>query len=254
MKAIGTRRRKTALGRLKSAAAILTAAAALWTLSGCGVYRGEVTRMGAPASSEYVTLVQGAVDGFKQKTGVLPIKNSTETTPIYEKYPIDFKKLQDANLLSVIPTNAFENGGTARYVLVNAETKPEVKLLDLPTYQVVGDLQNAVNDYIRGHAGTIPQADEVAAGFYAIDYDKLKRKPLELRSPYSRQFVGVVIDRGGNVGIDYTQDIKNAIAKKGAALDLQIDLRTLLVEQSAFVPAWSFPYRLKDGQPVLSQT
>lgn len=240
---------------LRSARALLAALAALWTLAGCGVYRGEVTKQGAPASGEYVALVQGAIDAYKQKTGVLPIKNSTESTPIYEKYRIDFKKLQDNHLLSVIPTNAFENGGSAMYVLVNVETKPEVKLMDLPTYQRVGALQNEVDAYMRDNGGQLPRADEVAPGFYSLDYAKLKRKPEELRSPYSRQFVGVVVHESGRIAIDYTQDIANAIAKSGGSQpDAKLDLRTILVAQSYFVPAWSFPYYWHDGKPALSAT
>lgn len=102
-------------------------------LSGC-LYPKELRKENQMASGEYVMVVQNAIDQYKAKTGVLPIKNSTENTPIYEKYPVDFRKLQGP-YLSSIPVNAFENGGTAAYVLVDVETKPAVKMMDIPSFQ-----------------------------------------------------------------------------------------------------------------------
>src|ERR1700681_1790730 len=115
----------------------------LLLLSGC-VYGNEIKQQNAPATGEFISVVQGAVDQYIKRNGVPPIQNKEEDTPIYEKYLVDFTKLRNYNMISTAPTNAFENGRTAIYVLVNVETKPVVKLMDLPSYQKMLDLQRQV--------------------------------------------------------------------------------------------------------------
>ena len=62
--------------------------------------------------------VQAAVNQFqKDNDGILPIKNSVETTPIYQKYPIDFKRIVP-EYMAEPPRNAFESGGVFQYVIV----------------------------------------------------------------------------------------------------------------------------------------
>ncbi|SDC40108.1 hypothetical protein SAMN02799630_00439 [Paenibacillus sp. UNCCL117] len=218
-------------------------------LSGC-MYPNELRKENQLASGEYVVLVQNAVDQFKTKTGVLPIKNSEEATPLYEKYPIDFKKLQ-GRFLSAVPANAFESGGTAIYVLVDVETKPTVKMLDLTSFQQALDLQQAVNEYRSKHAA-LPAGERVAQGFYTIDFAKLNRKPADARSVYTPQVrLPFLLHDSGTVTIDYAPEIMRLIDRKQlqSKLTAEQDLRALLVEESYFVPARSFAYRWAGGLP-----
>ena len=62
--------------------------------------------------------VQTAINQFQEDNdGILPIKNSDETTPIYQKYVIDFKRIVP-EYMAEPPSNAFESGGVFQYVIV----------------------------------------------------------------------------------------------------------------------------------------
>ena len=218
-------------------------------LSGC---YGAAGQNQAPPH-EYILLVQGAVDQYHKKTGVLPIKNSAADTPIYEKYVIDFKRLKDGHFLSTIPTNAFENGGTNLYVLVNVETKPEVKLLDLVSYQQIGDLQKQVDDYRARNGGRLPLGERIAGPFHWIDFDLLRQKPPTIKSPYSRMLLNPVIHESGKVAIDYAPELMRLLEKAEKSIDPKSDLREILVAESYYVPVHSYPYRLQNNEPVISE-
>lgn len=220
-------------------------------LSGC-MYPNEMKKQNQIASGEYLLLVQNAIDQYKAKTSVLPIKNSDETTPLYEKYPIDFSKLK-GRYLSEIPANAFENGGTAIYVLVDAETKPTVKMMDLTSFQQTVELQKRVDEYKSKNGGQLPLGDAVSQGFHYIDFGKLKIKPEQVRSMYSPQvFLPFLIHDSGHVVIDYAPEIMRIIDKQQlqGKLDASQDLRVLLVSNSNFVPSRSYAYRWQNNTPV----
>ncbi|GIP32382.1 hypothetical protein [Paenibacillus sp. J2TS4] len=219
-------------------------------LSGC-LYSGEVKKQNLPATGEFIVLVQNAVDQFKERTGVLPIKTKDSDTPLYEKYPIDFKKLMDNRLLSMIPTNAFENGGTAIYVLIDVETKPTVKMIDLPLYQKMVEIQKEVSAY-QQKKGKLPNGEAVADGIHLLDFEQLGKKMPAIQSPNTGQTLPVLIEASGNVYIDYSLDLVKVMENKGeAGLDADIDLREILAEESLFVPVWSLPYQWIDGQPQI---
>ncbi|MBP1155253.1 MULTISPECIES: hypothetical protein [unclassified Paenibacillus] len=220
-------------------------------LSGC-MYPKELRKENQMASGEYVMIVQNAIDQYKEKNGVLPIKNSTESTPIYEKYPIDFKKLQGP-FLGSIPVNAFENGGTASYVLIDVETKPTVKMMDIQSFQKTMELQKAVDEYKIKSGGKLPLGEVISPGFHTIDYKMLNRKAMETSSVYSLSMqLPFIIQDTGQVWIDYAVEIMRFIDKKQLqdGLDGVQDLRKLLVEESYYVPARSVAYQWKDGRPL----
>src|SRR5665647_805361 len=222
-------------------------------LSSCA-YGDQIKQQNAPATNEFISVVQGAVDQYIKRNGVPPIQNKAEDTPIYEKYLVDFAKLRNYNMISAAPTNAFENSGTAIYVLVNIETKPEVKLMDLPSYQQMLELQRVVNAYIKKN-GKLPKGKEVAEHFYQLSTDKLSLKKTRIQSPYSRQPLEIVIHDSGRIAIDYTPELLIAMNKSGLQPSdhSNLDLRSVLVEQAFFVPAWSYPYHWKNNQPMLSE-
>ena len=173
------------------------------------------------------------MDQYIKRNGVPPIQNKDEDTPIYEKYLVDFAKLRNYNMISAVPTNAFENGGKAIYVLVNMETKPEVKLMDLLSYQQMLELQRQVNAYIK-KTGKLPKGEAVAEHFYRLDVDKLASKISQIKSPYSHQLLEIVIHDSGRIAIDYSPELLKAMNKDGLQPtdDTQLDLRTVLVEPS----------------------
>uniref|UniRef100_A0A4Y8QAF8 DUF3939 domain-containing protein n=2 Tax=Paenibacillus athensensis TaxID=1967502 RepID=A0A4Y8QAF8_9BACL len=229
------------------------ALALLLVLSGCA-YPQEMRQENKINPAEFITVVQQAIDQYHEKHDVLPIKNSDMNTPLYEKYVIDFGKLQRANLLSSVPANAFEKGGIFMYVLVNPETKPEVRLMDLSAYQSAGDVEKLAADYQAKHGGQLPLGFQAAPGFYYVDFEKLGTKAPEIKSDYNRQntYSYLIQEKTGVVMLDYGPDLMKVIEAKGLqnALEPGRDLRELLVADSLFVPTRSFAYHWKDGAPV----
>ena len=68
---------------------------------------------------DQIQSVQTAVNQFQEDNGgILPIKNSDETTPIYQKYPIDFKRIVP-EYMAEPPAMRYESGGVFQYVIVD---------------------------------------------------------------------------------------------------------------------------------------
>lgn len=222
-------------------------------LTGCA-YPQELRKENQINPAEFITVVQQAIDTYHEKTSVLPIKNSEMTTPLYEKYVIDFAKLKKTNLLSSVPANAFESGGVFIYVLVDVETKPTVKLMDLSAYQSVEDVQKKVNDYIAKHSGNIPQGVAINDDFAYVDFKLLGLKEPDIKSVYNRKNpITFILNRQtGEAAIDYAMDINTFIQNNalGNTLKPNEDLRHILVDKSYFVPIRSFPYTWMNNQPM----
>ncbi|WP_027723759.1 hypothetical protein [Tuberibacillus calidus] len=215
-------------------------------LSGC-LNPGNEKAQNHIAYQSDLTAVQEAVNAYrKDHNGLLPIKNSTEKTPIYKKYPIDFDKL--AHYMANPPTNAYEEGGIFQYVLVDVETHPTVKVIDLTLTNKVEEIQMKINNFRAIHHFS-PIKNIVMNGVYTIDYQDLGyERPPYVISPYSGKQLGFVIDNRSKVYINYLPDIYEAVKASGKAYQEGKDLRPLLVSKSAFVPVESLPYTLKNGQ------
>jgi len=224
-------------------------------LSGC-MYPDDKRKEAQSSPEEFMVVVQHAVDQFRERQGgMLPIKNSDMDTPLYEKYKVDFKKLQEYRLLTNIPANAFESGGNYIYVLVNVETKPTVKMLDMVSYQSVNQIQQKTIAYQSKNGGKLPAGEKVSEGVYYLDFDKLGESRPNLFSVYNRQnLLTYLIQESGVVTLDYAFDLMRIIESKSLKdkLDANSDLRELLVEHTPFVPNQSLPYVWREGQPLPS--
>lgn len=64
-------------------------------LAGCLYPEENRTQRQVPVQ-QWIEEVQRAVDAYQKETQVLPILSKEAETPIYAKYPIDFKKLDGA--------------------------------------------------------------------------------------------------------------------------------------------------------------
>jgi hypothetical protein len=220
-------------------------------LSGC-LYPKDRLHKNQISTGEYLILVQNAVETYKQRTGVIPIKNSTELTPIYEKYVVDFKKLLDYNVISQIPADAYESGGTNYYVIVDPEGEMKVKLMDLITANKVADIQRKIDSYVAA-GNKVPLGEQIKPGFYSIDSQKLGVKSEQVRSVYSDMYLAIVIHESGQALVDYAPEVMNAIRMKNITEpDANKDLRSYLVEQSNYIPVESYPYYWIDDEPVLT--
>lgn len=235
--------------RRKPAAALaLLLLAAL--LSGCLYPKDRLAENRIPPR-EAVRNVQAAVDQFREEQGgLLPIRNSAADTPAYEKFPVDFAKLQRMNYIGDIPSAAFEQGGSYYFLILHEETEPVVKLMDLKVFQQLADIQEWADAYRRSNGGELPAGEVIYPGFRVLDFAKLGRKEPVVRSMYSGQPMTLMLDESGKVYADYGADIRKALEKVGAAaLPANADLREALVAASDFVPVKSPAYRSVNGDP-----
>lgn len=220
----------------------------LLTLSGC-LYPDDRTPGGEASVREAVLTVQDAVDRYFEQTGVLPIENADESVPTYEKFKIDLGKLQRADYLGSVPPIAFEKGGRFQFLVIDEETKPQVKLLDLSVYQQVGEVQKKVVDYFSAHKGVIPAGEQVYPGYVSVDFVKLGTDAPDIRSVYSRQPLDFIMDVAGKVYLDYGIDIATAINKSRTSPAKDADLRRYLIDASYYVPVKSVEYHWVDHAP-----
>lgn len=222
---------------------------ALLALTGC-MYPGDNTPgTGQAAAREAVLNVQDALDRYFESTGVLPIENADESTPLYEKYKIDLGKLQRTDYLGSVPTLSFEKGGRYQFLVIDEETKPQVKLLDLVTYQQIGDVSKKVVAYFSSHKGALPAGEDVYPGFKSIDFEKLGIDEPDVRSVYSHQPLALMMDAAGRVYVDYGIDIATALGKSETPPLEDADLRRYLIDASYYVPVKSAEYRFVAGAP-----
>jgi hypothetical protein len=220
----------------------------LISLTGC-LYPDDQTPGGNVSAREAILTVQDAVDRYQEQTELLPIQNAKESVPVYEKYKVDFGKLQRMGYISSVPSAAFESGGSYQFLIIDEETKPQVKLLDLTVFQKVNEVQKKVDEYRTKHANRNPAAEEVYPGYALVDFDKLDMKAAEIQSMYSRQSLNLIVGEQGQVLVDYGIDIATAVEKSELVPKPEDDLRRVLIEASYYVPVRSPVYRWVDGEP-----
>ncbi|MET3195458.1 hypothetical protein [Bacillus sp. OAE603] len=218
------------------------------TLSGC-LYPDDQLAQNQIPYEDQLQSVQTAVNKFKENNnGLLPIKNKDMNTPIYLKYPVDFTKLIPS-YISDAPGNAYENGGVYQYVLIDAETNPTVKLIDLRIAEKIRDVSLRVQVYKDKNAYP-PIKETLGKGVFLLNYKKMgfKEEPF-VTSPYSQKNLPIVMGNDGEFYVDYSIDLFEKIndAKK---MKNGEDIRQILVKDSPILPAYSLPYTIKDGQPV----
>lgn len=234
---------------MKNVVSVMIIIVALIFLTGC-LYPSDQRAENQIPYEDQIVSVQSAVNQFRADYGVLPIKTRDMNTPIYQKYPVDFAKLVPRYMQNP-PGNSFEAGGVFQYVLVNVETTPEVKLLDMVTLREIRDFQTKVNRY-RHENQFAPIQEVLGIGVFALDYEKLgyKEQPT-VRSPFFTDHrLPLILDNDGNVAIDYTIDLIAALEKYEHSFEEGDDIRSILFENSFFVPAFSTPYTIQDNRPV----
>jgi hypothetical protein len=219
-------------------------------LTGCLYPEGKLQKNTIPYDDQ-VAVVQNSVDRFQEESGgLLPIKTRDMITPIYQKYPVEFTALSP-KYMAEPPGMAFESGGIYLFVLVDVEENPTVKLIDLRIADEIHEL-NIKLDVYRQANGYPPFKDLVTNGIYTLDYDKLGYdEPPTVESPFSGEYLPLVIDKNLEVFVDYRIDLNTALQEKEHSYKPGDDIRDLLVTDSHFVPAFSLPYTINDkGEPV----
>ncbi|MFO1444600.1 hypothetical protein KDN24_15620 [Bacillus sp. Bva_UNVM-123] len=216
-------------------------------LTGCMYPKENLAKNQVPYEDQIVA-VQAAVDKFKEDNGgLLPIKTKDQTTPIYQKYPIDFKKLAP-KYMAEPPGNAFESGGVFQYVLVDVETEPKVKIFDLRIAETIREIKFRIKSQ-----GYPPYKEQIAEHVFTLDYEKIgyKEAPVVL-SPYSGHNLPFVVTGEAEIYVDYRTDLARAMQNKEFNYKQGDDIRNILVLDSPFVPAYSLPYTMdeKTNEPI----
>lgn len=219
-------------------------------LTGC-LYPDEQRSQEDAAYEEQLRSVQEAVVQYRQNTSGLPVKMRDSDTPEFRQYPVNFAQLVPEYLQSP-PGNSFESGGVYQYVLVNPEEIPEVKLIDLRTVRVIQELERRIFQY-RSEHDYAPVEGVAGHELLEIDYSKLNydEEPV-VESPFHPDHrLPLLMQTDGSIVIDYSLDINYYVDEYGLEeFDEGDDLRWLLVEHSAFVPAYSLPQTVEDGDIV----
>ncbi|WP_163537663.1 hypothetical protein [Gracilibacillus sp. YIM 98692] len=224
----------------------------LLLLTGC-MYPSENLSKNQIANDAQLQMVQQAIDQYAaQNNGLLPIFTKESDTPIYQKYIIDFSLLKQQGLLQTIPGTAFENGGSYQYVLIDVETNPTVKVIDLRIAEEIRIVQQRLNVYRSEHVYP-PFGEKVANSVYKLDEQELNLdEDPYIKSPYSDKNLPIYIDTDGQLTIDYRMELYPLLENEEHSYKEGEDIRSIITDHHAVVPAYSVPYTIKNDEPVFA--
>ncbi|HLT55727.1 MAG TPA: hypothetical protein VK057_06420, partial [Bacillota bacterium] len=74
--------------------------------------------------------------------------------------------------------------------------------------------------------------------------------PPTVISPYSQEQLPIVMDVEGKLYIDYRIDLTQALENYDYDYEEGDDIRYILAENTPFLPVYSLPYTISDGEPV----
>lgn len=231
---------------------ILTLLILTMILSGCLSPNNELAK-NQPSNEAQLERVQTAVETYQEEEqGLVPIKTMSSDTPVFQRYQIDFTALKESNLLSETPGTAYENGGVYQYTLLTPEEDPRVKLIDLQITEAIRSI-NVQLDFYRNENIYPPFGEEIAEDVYTLDYQKLglDTEP-SVESPFSNENLPIIMDVEGNLYVDYRIELNNALNEYEHDYEEGDDIRYILAENTPFVPAYSLPYTIRDGEPIFS--
>ncbi|RLQ92573.1 hypothetical protein [Planomicrobium sp. Y74] len=216
-------------------------------LSACMFPESELAENQIPYEDQLIS-VQNAVNQYRNTSGgLLPIKTRDMDVDQFIKYPVDFSKIVP-DYMSEIPTNAFETGGIFQYVLTDVEENPTVKLVDLRIAEAI----RSVNIRKSANGGQAPISEIIADNVYKFSYEAMgfDEEPTVV-SPYSGRNLPLVITGRGEVYVDYSMDLYSALQEYDGELEQGQDIRFLLYEDNAVLPAYSLPYTIdENGEPI----
>lgn len=214
---------------------------ATFLLGGCLYPQAEQSNNLVSYQTDIET-VQSAVDQFqKAEGGILPIETKDAKTPIYQKYVINMAGISP-RYMEKPPGSAYESGGFFQYVLVDVEHDPTVKLLDVRISQAIQELSLRLNAY-RQKNGYPPFKERLATHAFTLDYEKLGLKEAPtVTSPFSQKELYLILNEEGEIYVDYTPDLYDALQKDKEVVKPGEDIRDILVKTSNFVPAYSLAY------------
>lgn len=231
--------------KLKRAIIIMILTLTTLFMTGCLYPQSELRKNEAPNEVQ-VEQVQLAVEKFQEANdGILPIKQSESNLDLFNLELLDFTRLVP-QYLAEEPDNSFESGGSFQYVIIDADTEPQTKLLDLRVAETIREIKLLVQAY-----GQPPFKERIADNVFTLNFEKLgyKEDPT-VQSPYTNNQLNFVVSGDGEVYVDYLNDIFEKLsetASKETNYKHGDDIRRILIDDSLFVPAYSLPYTLDEN-------
>ncbi|PLR90287.1 hypothetical protein [Bacillus halotolerans] len=232
------------MGKLKCAMIFV----AVIFLSGCLYPHERKSSVQATPYQDQLKLVQSAVDEFqKANGGLLPIQTKDMSTPLYQKYPIDFNRLAP-RYMAEPPSTAYESGGDYQYVLVDVENNPTVKLIDVKMAEKIRDIKLRVQMYRQEHKYP-PYQDVLARDLFTLDGKKLgEADSLSVTSPISGNSLPLMINGDGEIYADYRTELVSCLKKSKKTFKPGTEIQDIIWEETPFVPAFSVKYTVNDKQ------
>ncbi|WP_336183195.1 hypothetical protein [Bacillus sp. 205(2023)] len=232
------------MGKLKCAMIFV----AVIFLSGCLYPHERKSSVQATPYQDQLKLVQSAVDEFqKANGGLLPIQTKDMSTPLYQKYPIDFNRLAP-RYMAEPPSTAYESGGDYQYVLVDVENNPTVKLIDVKMAEKIRDIKLRVQMYRQEHKYP-PYQGVLARDLFTLDGKKLgEADSLSVTSPISGNSLPLMIDGDGEIYADYRTELVSCLKKSKKTFKPGTEIQDIIWEETPFVPAFSVKYTVNDKQ------
>lgn len=213
-------------------------------LSACMFPESELAENQIPYEDQLIS-VQNAVNQYQNTSGgLLPIKTRDMDVDQFIKYPVDFSKIVP-DYMAEVPTNAFETGGIFQYVLTDVEESPTVKLVDLRIAEAI----RSVNIRKSANGGQAPISEIIADNVYKFNYEAMgfDEEPT-VTSPYSGRNLPLVVTGRGEVYVDYSMDLYSVLQEYDGELEQGQDIRFLLYEDNAVLPAYSLPYTIDENR------
>ena len=135
--------------------------------------------------------------------------------------------------------------------LMDVEENPTVKLVDLRLADTIRDI-----NYRKGINGFGPVSETIAEGVYKLDYEKMGyNSDLSVQSPYSDIQLPLVATGDGEVYVDYSIELNRMLQDHDEVIEPGDDIRFLLTDNFAIVPAYSLPYTVdENNEPVFMLT
>ena len=222
----------------------------IFFLSGCLYPQNELAKNKMPNEAQLEMVEQAVLEYREETNGLVPIKTKDADVDQYEKYIIDFTALKELQLIAEIPGTAYENGGIYQYTIIDPEDDLKVKLIDLRLSELLRDLNTKINIY-RAENMYPPFGKQIEDGIYKVNYKKLgyKDEPTAV-SPYSKDNLPIIMNEEGEVFIDYRIDLQRALDEYDVTYKSGEDIRSILVKHYPFVPVYSLPYTVADGDVV----
>src|SRR5699024_3922260 len=135
-----------------------------------------------------------------------------------------------------------------QYTVIVVEEDQTAKLIDLRLAKTASDVNRILNIYRSQHTYP-PLDDKIEHGTYQLNYDKLAYvNDQTVHSPYTKNNLPQSIEESGEVYIDYRLDIQQEIDEHEVNYEEGEDIRYLFTDHYPFVPAYSNPYTIQEGE------